>query len=135
MATSPVLNPSERAELEFRLRLARMHVISTVLTTGIKYGALVACVGLTYLSIAALAGKTTLASFGLEVLGNIKLSQGICTILTGGSILYGVGQRQLRHRAVKRLANTKNELERIIDKGRASSGLTDTGTTRPEDKS
>jgi hypothetical protein len=103
-------------------------------TTAIKYGSLVACVGFVYLSISALAGKVTLASIGLSALGNIRVSDGILTVITGGSILYGVGQRKLRHRTVTRLAKDKNDRERLIDPARSSSGLTETGRTRPEDE-
>jgi hypothetical protein len=123
-----------QAELDSKLSMMRTAAAVTIATTAIKYGALVGCVGLVYLSIAALSGRVTLASIGLNILGNLKLSEGICTALTTGSLLYGIGQRQLRHRAIKRLGNSKNELERIIDPGRSSSGLTDKGTTRPGDE-
>jgi hypothetical protein len=130
----PPFRHETQPEPDHRLSFVRTYAIVTIVTTAIKYGALVACVGFVYLSISALAGKMTLASVGIRLLGNLKVSDGICGILTGGGILYGVGQRQLRRRAVKRLANEKNDMERILDLQRSSSGLTSTGETRPEDE-
>jgi hypothetical protein len=93
-----------------------------------------------YLSISALAGKETLANIGIlgsiniGLLGKLPVSDLVQSILTVGSILYGIGQRQLRHRTIKRLANERNDLERLIDRHRSSSGLTETGRTNPEDE-
>ena len=134
-----VASPSKSAvatDTDFanRLSLQRTMVVASVLTTLIKCATLVACCYFVYLSIAALSGKETLANVGIKVLGNVRFSEGVCAILTGGGILYGVGQRQLRHRAVKRIGKVHSELERRFDPGRSSSGLTDSGTTRPEDK-
>jgi hypothetical protein len=86
----------------------------------------------------ALAGKTTLASFAtsvaLSILGNDKMMKSIYLIITGGSIAYGVGERRLRRRAIKRHTGRPIELEKLIDPNRTSSGLTTEGTTRPEDR-
>lgn len=122
-----------REELLYRLSLHRADGIISIVKSLIKYGALVACFYFVYLSILALSGKATLATIGLSVLGNIKVSEGICALLTGGSILYGVGQRQLRHRVIRRIGTRLSELEKERDPERSSSGLTDTGGTRPED--
>jgi len=133
MAAPPANNP--QTEPDQRLSFARTYAVVTIVTTAIKYGSLVACVGFVYLSISALAGKATLANVGIRLLGNLTVSNGIMSILTGGSILYGVGQRRLRHTTVKRLAKERNDLERVVDRHRSSSGLTETGRTRPEDNS
>jgi hypothetical protein len=111
-----------------------VNAIVSVVQSLFKYAAVVACAYFAYRAVAVLAGKQTLASVGLRVLGNVQVSQGVCAVLTGGSILYGVGQRQLRHRAVKRLGKGLSLAEKMIDKGRSSSGLTDTGTTPGEDE-
>jgi hypothetical protein len=111
------------------LKFARLNAVVSLVQSLFKYAAAVACAYYVYLSVAALAGKQTLASIGLNVLGNVQVSHGVCAVLTGGSILYGVGQRQLRHRAVKRIGRGLSEAEAIIDRGRSSSGLSETGTT------
>ncbi len=131
---SPPSGKSPSTELDFRRSLLRINATVTLITTAIKYGTLVACVYLGYLSIESLAGRVTLATVGIRLLGNLRVSEGICAILTTGGIVYGVGQRRLRHKAVKHLGNAKNELEKILDPGRSSSGLTEAGGTRPEDE-
>jgi hypothetical protein len=87
-----------------------------------------------YKSVVALAGKETLASLGMSVFGNVKVSDGILYVLTGSGLVYGLGQRSLRRRTIKRLTPRSIDLERKLDPGRTSSGLTSKGTTRPEDK-
>src|SRR5580704_11195249 len=120
MASAPPPHIPGRTESD-RISFMRTAAFVTITTTAIRCGTIVACVGLVYLSILALAGKVTLASIGVRLLGDIRVSDSIMGVLTGGSILYGVGQRQLRHRAVKRLAQEKNDLERRLDPTRSSS--------------
>jgi hypothetical protein len=131
---APTPPASRSVDSDDRVSLLRIAAVENIVITAIRYGSLIVCAGFVYLSIAALAGKITLAKVGVQFLGNLTVSNSIMSILTGGSILYGVGQRQLRRRAIKRLAKEKNDLERLLDSRRSSSGLTETGTTRPEDK-
>jgi len=133
MAFPSPATPS-KIELEHGLKVARINATVTLGTTIIKYAALVACFGFIYLMTESLAGRTTLATIGLRIMGNLRVSDGISFVFGGGGVLYGVGQRQLRRRSVERLSKMKNELEQVIDQGRSSSGLTSTGTTRPEDE-
>ena len=100
----------------------------------IKYGAIVLCARYAYLATLALAGKSTFADIGFRVLGNLTISHGICYLVASGGVLYGVGQRRLRRRHIKRVEILKNNYERILNPGRTSSGLTEDGTTRPEDE-
>lgn len=123
-----------KAEFAHRLSFARLSAATTVTLNIIKWGALVLIARYLFFSILSLSGKQTFADIGVRFLGNFQVSDGILALVTTGSILYGVGERQLRHRSVKRLAKEKNELELLIDPKRSSSGLTETGRTRPEDK-
>lgn len=132
MAVNPSAQP--KSEAEIRLSFHRVDAIVSVAKTLIKYAALVACTFFVYKSVAALAGKETLASIGLNILGNVKVSDGVLYVLTGGSIAYGLGERSLRRRNIKRLTPRSIELEKRLDPNRTSSGLTTKGTTRPEDK-
>ena len=100
----------------------------------LKWGAIVLLGRYAYLSIAALAGQTTLADIAIRFLGNLTVSNSIAYILASGGLAYGVGQRQLRRRHIKRNVSSKNDLEKLLDVKRTSSELTDTGMTRPGDE-
>lgn len=78
-----------------------------------------------------LAGLTTSANIGVRLAGNVTVSRGIITLLTGSGWAYGVAQRSLRRKNIERLVPLKNELEKVIDKKRTSSNLTQRGTTPP----
>ena len=123
-----------KAELDYRLSFKKIDAVVTIARAAIKYGALVACAGFLYRSIAVLSGKATLATIGLNILGNLTIQESISIVLTVGSIIYGVGQRQMRRKNIARLTERTIELEKRLDPRRTSSGLTNRGTTRPEDK-
>lgn len=106
-----------------------MFAVVDVVRTAIKWGSAVWIVSYIYRSIAVLAGHATAADIGIKFLANVRVSDGIFAVLTGGSIAYGVGQRQLRRRHIKHVAHDKNDLERLLDPKRTSSNLTDSGTT------
>lgn len=131
---APLPRKPPRAELEYMLSFKRIQAFEVVARQVIQWGALIWIARYGYLSIMALAGRQTFADVALNFLANLKVSQGICYLVTLGSILYGLGQRQLRRRNIRRLAHDKNELERILDPKRTSSNLTDKGTTRPGDE-
>ena len=131
---SAIVSPQPKTEAEIRLLFRKIDAVVTVVKTLIQWAGLVACMFLVYKCVAALAGKETLASIGMSVLGNIKVSDGVLSVLTGGSIVYGLGERSLRRRNIKRLTARNIELEKRLDAGRTTSGLTSRGTTRPGDK-
>jgi len=132
------VQPPPRTEADYRLSYKRIDAVVTVVKTVCMYGWPVLCTYFLYRIAAVLAGKTTLASFAMSVaiavLGNDKVMKTIYIVLTGGSIAYGAGQRRLRRREIKRHTARPRELEKLIDPGRSSSGLTSEGTTRPEDR-
>lgn len=134
---TPVQTPP-RTEADYRLSYKRIDAVITVIKTLCMYGWPVACAYFLYKIALVLAGKTTLASFamsvGVAVLGNDKVMKTIYIVLTGGSIAYGVGERRLRRREIKRHTERPRKLEQLIDPNRTSSGLTSEGTTRPEDR-
>lgn len=132
MASGP---SRKRTELENRISFKRIDAGVSVVKAFLKYSTIIICVYFAYLAIAALAGRTTFASIGLSILGNVNVKDSIYIVLTVGGIIYGVGQRQLRRRNIERLTKQTMELEKRLDPKRTSSGLTKRGTTRPEDKS
>jgi hypothetical protein len=127
--------PSETANRVERSRLAfkKYDGLFSTIKLLIKYGTILGCVRYVYLAIAVLAGKATFADVGVKVLGNISISHGVCYALASGGILYGLGERQMRRRNIKRIGSLKNKYEEMLDLHRSSSGLTETGTTRPGD--
>src|SRR4029077_10041535 len=132
MASHPV---PPKTEIDAKILFRKIDAIVTVSKAIIKYGTLGLCFRYIYLIIGALAGKTTLASLVLSIMANARVSDGICLLLGGSGTAYGLLQRQLCRRAIKRLTGRPKELELAIDPNRSSSDLTTRGTTRPEDES
>lgn len=128
-------SPTEKElELKYRLSAKKIDAVVTIGKALIKYSSLVLCIYFIYGAIGDLAGKRTFASLGFSLLGSLKLDKALYGVLTGGGLVYGFGQRQLRHRLIKRLAGDKKRLEMAVDPNRTSSNLTPWGTTKPEDK-
>jgi hypothetical protein len=123
-----------QAEYDERLAFKKIDAVVSLIGMTLKFAAIVLCIRYGYLSVVALAGKSTFADVGFRILGNLKISEGISYIFGTGGVVYGVGQRQLRRRNIERIVPLKNRLEEILDSKRTSSGLTPKGTTRPEDK-
>lgn len=133
MSTPPPAG-SRRTELDYGLSFKRTDAFVTICREIARWGALVLLGRYAYLSIAVLAGHQTFADVAVRFLSNIKVSDGLLYLISGGSIAYGIGQRQLRRRQIKRNVQAKNELEKLTHPGRTSSNLTERGTTRPGDK-
>jgi len=131
MASQPTLH---RTEGDYRLAYKKIDAIVTITKKAMVCSAAVAIAYFAYKSIAVLAGKTTLASIWLKILANVTVHESVYIVVTGGCIIWALGERALRRRTIKHLAPRVKELEEIIHRGRTSSGLTALGTTRPEDK-
>jgi hypothetical protein len=88
------------------------------------------------LAVQALAGRQTDANLnlGVRVLGNVAVNRGVISLLTASGWVYGLGQRAMRRRHIKRHTEDKNKLERVIDPNRTSSNLTTKGTTPKKEK-
>ena len=100
----------------------------------IPWGAVVAIFGFMYLMTVQLAGKTSLAQIGLNIMGELRLPQVLAYGLGVGGLGYGLAERRLRHKKTQEMAEHNAKLEATIDRDRTSSGLTRRGTTRPEDR-
>ena len=121
---------------------AELHVIKTtkvvegivaILLTSIRCGTVVLIAKYGYLSLSSLAGHQTMSNIVFNVFSNVGFSQGLSYVMCAGGVGYGITQRSLRKRTIKRASPRAKQLESIIDPSRSSSELTETGDTRPED--
>jgi hypothetical protein len=128
MASTPPSKPT-KTEPDYQLAFKRWDTLSELGRSAIQWTGLVLIFYFLYRSLDTLAGRNTFAEIGVKFLGNLTVSRGIITLLTGGGWAYGLAQRSLRRRAIERLAPAKNKVERLLDKGRTSSDLTSRGTT------
>jgi hypothetical protein len=122
-----------QAELSVRNRAQLSSDAAGIVNNLIRWGGLVAIAYIIYLSVGKLAGQATTASIGLNLLGDLRLSDAFAVIFAGGGIGYGARQKHLRHTTVERLQGRLKELEAHIDAGRSSSHLTTRGETNPRD--
>lgn len=124
-------------ELDYRLNSQRLSLIKDLGGRLIKWSAICFIAWRASVALEALAGKRTLAELGLFLLADLKANSAfshLVSILFGGSgIVYGYRERKLRRRDIRRLGSRVVELEKVIDPGRSSSGLTAEGTNRSED--
>lgn len=102
--------------------------------SALKWGATAWIAYCFYLSVLALAGKTTIAEIAARFVANIGISQSLAWLLSGGGVAYGIRERKLRQKTVKRLQTRIQDLEKRIDPKRSSSELTPLGETHPRDR-
>lgn len=125
--------PEQDRQDEYRLKFKLLDVVDSSIKVACKWGGICLCAYFAYKSVSALAGRTTIASIIVRVLGQLRLPEILGSGVGLVGVVYGLGQRSLRRRNIRRLAKAKQELETRLDPDRTSSGLTPLGTTRPED--
>ncbi len=122
------------ADRRYRLQVRLIDLAGSTASLLIPWGSLVAIAYLISSAIHGLAGKQTLADIGLRLLADVRVTEWVAYILTGGSIAYGLRERKLRRDTIERLSERTQKLEQQLDPNRSSSRLTPRGTTRPEDR-
>jgi len=80
--------------------------------------------------LSAFAGRTT--ELMVSILAKSEVS--ISLALAGGCAVWAILERMVRKRAIERLTERTQKLEKAIDPKRSSSGLTTRGNTHPRDK-
>lgn len=83
--------------------------------------------------VASLAGLQTNAHIVVDVLGRVEVAATLMISFGAAGVLYGLQQRSLRRRTVRRLQARIQEFERRTDPRRTSSHLLPDGSTNPED--
>ncbi len=74
-----------------------------------------------------MAGETTAADFGLQVLADLNVSTAAAWLVAACGFGYGTWERRVRKTTVERLSSRLQNLERQRDPKRTSSGLTPRG--------
>lgn len=118
-----------RAENRLLKRGHWANALAAVLTTAMKYGTLAYGFRQIYLSVAALAGKQTVADLAFKFLASVGISKWLAYALGAGGLTYGWFQQRARRRIVSRLGPRVKDYEAAIDPGRSSSELTPAGDT------
>jgi hypothetical protein len=84
--------------------------------------------------LVAFAGKETAATLALSLVANLQADRWFAYLVGAGGLGYGVVERQLRRRNIKRMTGHSEEVEKRLHSARTSSGLTPQGKTRSEDR-
>lgn len=125
-------------ELEYKLQCQKWETVHRLGQSLIKYGSLCFCVWVFGRAVDSLAGKSTLADFGVYLVGDLKANKAFSHVVMGiiglGGAGYGLRERAQKRKEIRRLGNRVVEVEKRIDPKRTSSGLTIDGRSRPEDE-
>ena len=120
---------TKEAEDASRVRLVTIVEISRLLRHIVSWFGVCIVSFIGYLCIKELAGKTTMAEIFLQFIGKAYVSQCVMGLFGTCGIAYGIGQRNLRRKTVRRLEGRLSNLEAGIDPGRSSSHLDSEGRT------
>ena len=122
---------------EFQLKRQRGETLHAALVKLCKWIPITLICYFAYLSIAALAGKSTLAAIGIYLVADLKVNKFLSHIVMAAfgisGTAYGYQQKKLQQRNIERMSKVIQNLENKLDPNRSSSRLTDKGLTRPED--
>jgi len=108
-------------------------LVARVLTTSVKWGALVWMAYFADHAFESLSGKQTVADIAVKVLGNLTISKYVYLFLAGGCATWACGERRLRRKRGADLTARLKLHETSADPGRSSSTLPPTGQTRKDD--
>ncbi len=85
-------------------------------------------------AIRTLAGKTTVVSMILSVLGQPEVTEILKDLVVFGSIVWALLERRERRRKTEYLSSRLGKLEATHDPARTSSNISPDGTTNPADR-
>jgi hypothetical protein len=122
-------------ELNFKARSLAAHsdLIARIVCSAIHGGVWVFCVYLITSAARDFAGKETRAEFFLKAIADLKANQGFAYLFGAGGIIYGLKERRSRKKIVGKVQERNRTLEKMLDPGRSSSGLPQSGDTRKGD--
>jgi len=102
--------------------------------TGVLVVGVILVVGSAKDVLIAFAGKETDANLALSLIVNLQADRWFAYLFGVAGTGYGIVQRQLRRRNIRRMTGHNAEVEKRLHPGRTSSGLTPEGKTRSEDR-
>lgn len=126
-------NKALRAELQLLKRARKAESFVAILLALIRAAVFIAAFHYSYLIVASLAGKNTVAEFVLKFLGIDEVSKPLSWLVGVLGIAYGKWQHKIRRDTIERLQGRIKALESMFDPKRSSSNLTQRGETRVED--
>jgi len=130
-------NTTSELQLDFQRKITKNAIIAQTITVIvnnlIKYGSFVAISYILYLCIESLSGKTTDANLIMNIIGDVKINKWLYLLFGGGSIIYGISERNLRRKTIKRMNTRLDNLERRINPKKQSSHITPEGKTNRGD--
>lgn len=138
MAEEPEHNQEDLSD-EALARLHNRHHLITkgadLLRTLFRGSIVLGCLLIIKAMVVPFAGLESQADirFLFRLVTDLSADQWVAYILAGGSALVGYRERRLRKRYIARYSDRMKDLEHRLDSRRASSGLLETGDTRPED--
>ena len=106
-----------------------------VAKTLIRTAGVVGCIWLIKETIVPFAGEESYADIQIlwKIATELRADQWIAYIVGGGGAYYGLRERQLRRKYIERTTGRVKHLEEKIDPDRSSSGLPETGESKPID--
>src|SRR5438046_227608 len=117
-----------------RIVIVVMFGIKAVITLGITFGIVYAVAAISQHGVKTDINVSANANIAVHLFSVLesraKWAWGIAVF----AILYGIAERQLRRRKTAYLQGRIVKLEEMIDQHRSSSGLSERGETRTEDK-
>ncbi len=124
------------------MTINRHATVSRIVQSIFRYlcigGTVIACVALIIGGLERiaheLAGKQTEANIFFKILANIRVSVALAWTAAAGGVGWGITERRLRKRAVRRLSERVRELEERLNPDRQSSNIDSGGGTNKEDK-
>jgi hypothetical protein len=123
---------------KFQLWSQALEAVSRFLVQLPKWGSICLLGYFGFRCVGLLAGKETVAQFGLFLMADLKASKVFSHMVSwavgAGGVTYGIREKKLRQTSIKRLTARSKEWETMRDPRRSSSGLTEIGTTRNEDR-
>jgi TRAP-type C4-dicarboxylate transport system permease small subunit len=120
-----------KSELEHIRKIRVIDGVVSVANNLVRFGCLALAFYFSYRMVDSLAGKETFADVGIRMLFDSRV---LAIIFGSGGLVYGLAERKLRQRTVKKLHPRIKVYEQLLDPARTSSSLTETGETNPEDE-
>lgn len=121
-------------EQRFQLISQAIDGFVTTIRTGLVVAGFVAIGYYIQNVLVAFAGQQTEAAISFSLVTKLQADRWFAYMVGAGGLGYGLMQRKLRQRNIRRLTVHTSELESRMHPKRTSSGLTPEGKTRKEDR-